>query len=725
MDWSGAADSGGAYGGARELDVSVQQPAQTHQPQESDDGGPWQVVTRRRSRHRRQQSSAGKGDVQEKIGASVSQLPENSSADTGVTRQSQRLQSNGPVSVLSTIPASCRPLCTNSFAQLGKLDWVSFEAWLKKCDQSLTISVTKNDFLRLLRMMKLGPQAIRRADDTVFLAPPFKVLLFGGELPHVLFLSLVFECAVPGFLVMLGKCFVCSLPRLDREQELFTPIIKLLVQICEGSEHWLDRLGWQVLSMRHRCALFSNMALLLKSTDKVDLIRSLHRQVSGLWLKKHHYVVVQRFSCETVPSNPYSCLRDLKASLLANVCGLGDRFFTIPETGMHRQLIVSYVDIVESVIGVLNRLDLPPNDLLFGVWQIIAQWTVRFRLHLSVYLGFDQTIALLNGVLHHIRSWSELEKAAFELRLTLLATALTKCEELLLKRDGTLICQTWNQYEKEIESLLGQCHQFIRNDDDDNQPLCAQRKDNEAWFNLLLRESKFHRLGCEIRRTSRQQIQEKLQEYRQALTEEWALSRGHQEAGAIELAKWYFLAEEHDAAVSTLMGECFTLVNTRIKKADLLARYGEYQTAIDEYRQVKQQITDQRKQDEVDARIAMLQLRWYEAENNTDHLAAAYQLSVALLGRCHIQDRNHFEGGLAHIVNAMKNSGLKFTDYAGQTLALGFLVNEGCTISSWSHFADLLYIRHKVGLTEADTVHKLANKIRGKHHIFFDLGKMA
>ena len=67
----------------------------------------------------------------------------------------------------------------------------------------------------------------------------------------------------------------------------------------------------------------------------------------------------------------------------------------------------------------------------------------------------------------------------------------------------------------------------------------------------------------------------------------------------------------------------------------------------------------------------------------------------------------------------------KFTDCVEQTSVLGYLVEEGCTIGSWSHFADLLYIRDHVGLTEVDAVHKVANKIRGKHHLFFDLGKTA
>ncbi len=200
--------------------------------------------------------------------------------------------------------------------------------------------------------------------------------------------------------------------------------------------------------------------------------------------------------------------------------------------------------------------------------------------------------------------------------------------------------------------------------------------------------------------------------------------------GTLELAKWYFMAGEHEAGVTSLVGVGFKLVRLSWKKADLLANQGAYQAAIDEYRHTKALITnsdaaDTRKLDSVDDRIAMARLMWYEAENDTDHLVAAYQLAVTVLGRCHIQDRNQLGGILAHIVNAMKKSGLKFTDYVEQTSVLGFLVKEGCSIGSWSHFADLLYIRQKLGLTEAGTVNKVANKMRGNSHTFFDLGKMA
>ena len=736
VDWPDDAESGGEYCDPQEFgvslpdgycDVPVRLPAagqQTLKAQESDDDGSWQVVTRRRSRHKRQESSAGKSDGWEKNGASPSRLPKNSSADSGVTGQNQHLHSNGPILLLATIPCSHRPLCIKSFARLGQLDWGSFYACLMKYQQSLQTKVSKNDFLRFRHMMNGGPQAIKRAEDAVCLADPFKVLLFSNELSDALFLSLVVECAVPGFLKLLGRSFVSSLPRID--EELYTAITELLARICQGDERWLDRLGWQELPMRHRCILFSDMSLTFKSTNRVDLTRSLHRQISRSWLEKQHYALVQRLSQDTQRSGPYVNLRDLRASVLANFCALGDQLFRIPETGEHQQLIVSYVNIVESVIKVTESHNHQVSATLLGVWRIVAQWSVRFRLHLSINLGFDQTTGLLNGLLLRIGRWPELEWHAYDLRLTLLGVVLTKCEDQLLRRDSTLASQTWCQHEQRLESLLGECRQSTRNcqPNADKQSVCAQGKEN-ARLNLLLRESIFHRLGCEIRKSPRQQIQENLQVYRKTFDEEWALSRRHREIGTIELAKWYFLAGEHDNAVSILMGGSFTTVNVKLKKADLLARLGEYQAAVDEYREVRKQITDQRKQDEVDDRIAMTQLRWYQAGSSTDHLVEAYQLSVALLGRCHIQDRNHFEGGLSHIVNNMKKSGLNFADFVGQTSVLGFLVKEGCAIKSWSHFANLLHIRHKLGLTDAGVVHEVASELSRKNEPFIDLGKMA
>ena len=148
---------------------------------------------------------------------------------------------------------------------------------------------------------------------------------------------------------------------------------------------------------------------------------------------------------------------------------------------------------------------------------------------------------------------------------------------------------------------------------------------------------------------------------------------------------------------------------------------------MDEFHHAKALMTeaDGADQDKLDGRLAMTQFQWFVAENNIDHLISAYRQYVDLLGRCRIQDRGWFEGGLVHIVNAMKKNGLRFADYVGQTSVLGYLVKDGCGIKSWQHFADLLYIRHKMGLTEVDAVNKVADEIGGKHHFFIGQDKKA
>ena len=76
-----------------------------------------------------------------------------------------------------------------------------------------------------------------------------------------------------------------------------------------------------------------------------------------------------------------------------------------------------------------------------------------------------------------------------------------------------------------------------------------------------------------------------------------------------------------------------------------------------------------------------------------------------------------------HIVNAMKKSGMRFENYAGQTSVLDFLVKDGGGIRSWHHFANLLYIRHKLGLTSADSVNKVANELGVRQGFFLGLDK--
>ena len=594
------------------------------------------------------------------------------------------------------------------------------------------MKVTEDEFLRFHRMMTEGPQAIRTVEDIVFLAGPFKVLLSGYELlKDAVFLSVVFEGITPGFVKMLGERFISGLSGVNRkDDELFAAITELLARIGQKSERWLNRLGWQELNMRNKCSLFSSMAFLFKHGNKPGLVRSLHRQVSGSFLEKYHYDTVRRLSGVNEDSNLW--LRDLKASVRAVLSWLDGRLFVLPEVKEDKQQVVCFADIVQSVIKVMDRRDQQPNTSWLAVCQAVAQSSLRFRRLLSHNLGFDRTIVLLDGVLRHMRRWSELESLAFELRLVLLGTALTQCEELLLKRDKVLFSHTWCQHEAMMESQLAKCNQFMGHYQPafvGSQPASAECKE-EARLNLLLKESAFHRLSCESHKMPRQQILDKLQTYCEANDNGWSSCWHHREVGVIELAKWYFLADDHAAGVRCLTGNPFRLFNMSCRKADLLARHGFFQAAVDEYHHARTLMTDtggadRYKRDKLDSRLAMTQYLWFEAENNTAHLIKAYRLSVDLLGRCRIQDREGFEGGLVRIVNAMKNIGLRFEDYAEQASVLGYLVKDGCVIKSWHHFADLLYIRHKMGLTGAGAVNEVVNEIGGKHHFFIGLDKKA
>ena len=655
------------------------------------------------------------------------QLPENRSADTGGPQQVLN-----PVSMSSMTSCSYWPQCVRSFARLSKVDWVFFLAICRERQQS---KITEDHFLRFHRMMAEGPRAIRKTGDTVVLVSPFRTLLCDDELlPHVIVLSLTVELMVPGFVKMIGERLVYRLCGLDlRHAELFAVIAGLLARLCRNDACWLDRLGWQALSRRLQCSLFASMAFMLKSENRTDLVRSLHRQVSGEWLETYHYATVEQLSHDNPHTDLETLLRDLRESIRAICFWLEGRFFLLSETGERRCLMVSYASIIEGIIKVMDGLDRQPRQLRFGVWQAVAQSSFRFRVRLSSYLGIDRTIALLDGVLRHIQHWPELEKLAFELRLTLLGIVLMNCEELLCKRDLNPFCRTWNQYESMLELLLAKCQQFMSSYEPPfvvNEDVAHARRQEEARLNLLLRELKFYRLSCESKKSNRQKVQEHLAKCRIAHSEGWNLSDHHREVGTIELAKWYFLAGEHDAGVSALTEACFKHVKLSGKKADLLARHGVYHAAVAELHHTKALMrkageTDRRKQDEVDNHIAMTQLQWFQAGDGTDHLIEAYQLSVDLLGRCDVRDRKTFEGVLSHIVNAMKFSGLRFADYVGQTSVLGYLVDDGCGIKSWRHFANLLYIRHKLGFTDTGVVNKVASEVGGHHQRFMEMGKKA
>ena len=709
---------------------------QTREAQQSHDDGSWQVVTRRRPRRQRQKSPAGKSEAWIKDGgrakgASGSQLPENSSAGNRVTGQHGGGSDPGPL--LSTTPCLHWPLCIKSFARLSEVGWDSFHACQVKNHNFMPINMTRDDFLRFHHLMTEGPQAIKRKDVAVFLVAPFKVMVSDYELsPDTTFLSLMFERAVPGFLGLLGERFVAGLMRVTpRHGERFTAITELLAQICQENQWRLDVLGNQNMYMRHRCNLISSVFFLFRKSHKFDQIRSVRKRIDGSKLERYYYFTVQKLFRNPEGGDLSAYLRDLKAGIRATLFWLEDQFFSIPETGVRYGPIDKYAGIVEKFMEVVDSFDLQLDHLLYSMWQSVTESSVHFRHHLSVYLGFDRTVGLLDRLLQYIQHLPALEEATFELRLTLLGVVLGKCEDLLNERDCNLFSQAWHQYESMLKSLLAKCHQFMSQSvcPDVRKSLHAQRMES-ARMDLSLKESSFHRLSCTIGKTSRQRIQENLDMYHRAFNQEWALSDKHLEAGTIELAKWYFLAGEHRAGVSSLMAVGFENAKLSWKKANLLAYHGLCQAAVEAFRHTKSLMTDsdkacQRRRDEVDDRIAMTQLRWYEADGKTEHLISAYRLSVDLLGRSDTENRMHFEGGLAYIVNAMKNSGLRFEDYVGQTRVLGYLVKDGTGIKSWHHFADLLYIRHKLGLTDVDTIDKVANEINGKHRFFLDLGKKA
>ena len=702
------------------------------EPQTSDDDSPWQVVSRRRSGSKRQltsvrSSGAGVKDARAK-GASLGQLPENRSAANEVSGQHQLRQAADPVSLLSS--CSYGPLCIKSFARLSEVDWPFFHNRLRLFRQHQKLTVNTTTFQRFQHMMTEGPKAIRGADDTVFLVGPFRVLLSGNDLMlDTLLLSLMIECKVPGFVSTLGERFVSALSAVDRKRpEMLQAIAELLTRICREDKCWLDRLGWKKLGMRDRCNLFSGAAFLFKQQKTADLILNLHRQVDRSWLEKQFNATVQRLSCNTRRRDSDHCLRDLRASLRAVYYWLEGRFFLIAEVGERTQLIVCFASITEHLLEATSRLDLQPCMLLCSLWQSTAQWSFYFRKYLLDLLGSDRTIVLLDGVLQKIHRWSHLEKIAFELRLTLLGTVLMKCEDLLHKRNRALLQNAWSQYENMLRSNLARCNEFMGRYEPPfttGDQLMLDKQKLFARLNLLLRDSVFDRLECAIDKRDRQRIQQYLHKYL-VIFDEWNAHGSHREIGTIELAKWYFLAGENETGVKTLMDLCCDSGRLSMKKAILLAHHKMFQAAVDEFLRSKTLMADhdQHKRDEVDDQIAMTKLQWYQAEKDIEHLISAYRLSVDLLGRCDSQDRLRFEGGLVHIVNTMRNSGMRFEDYVGVTSVLGYLVRDGCGIKSWQHFSDLLYIRHKMSLTSVDSVNKLADEVGGKYRLYLGAGKM-
>ena len=132
---------------------------------------PWQVVTRRKSRRKGQNSPvapSGNGAARVKSGvqvrrASASQLPKKHCAGNREIGKKQRMRApdSAPLSLLSSRSCSCWSLCVRSFARFGAMDWVSFQTCQVKFHQCLQTTVTEDEFLRFHHMMTGGPQGER------------------------------------------------------------------------------------------------------------------------------------------------------------------------------------------------------------------------------------------------------------------------------------------------------------------------------------------------------------------------------------------------------------------------------------------------------------------------------------------------------------------------------------------------------------------------------------
>lgn len=627
-------------------------------------------------------------------------------------------------------------ICVKCFEHLAKINWRFFRIGLLKFqvraqnDQHQRLSISKARFLRFQQMMARGPKAVMEAEDVVFLVDPFKVLLSEpAQSPKIILLSMLFQRTVPDFVQLLGAPFIRGLTGVKSGKVLtYAAISELFVQIFQHPDCWLDQLGWPLLSTRLQCKLFSFLAFIFKQQGRLDLNRQLNRQITWPWLEGCFLTAADRVRRDN--NDPVAHLLDLREALRAVFFWLESQFSLAPEEGGSDQ-VVSFASICELLFEVMGDFEPSLESLVISVWRAVGQWSLHFGTHFSRCLGYDRAIRLLEGLLHAIQRMPGLDGLAFELRLRLAEAMLMKCEDLLLKRDGCLFVRAWLECRGRLTSLLASCNEFLQ---DYQHPFAAASQSScdkrraLAQLDLLLRESVFCRLDFACTKPSREQIQEKLCVYSQTFTNKWRLSHRHVEIGTIEMAKWYFLANQYNSGIECLKSAHLKLDCMSWRKAELLAYYGEYQAAIDEYRQRKALLTDQsacsrRRRDVLDDQIAMTLLRWYRAGNNIDHLIEAYRVDVDLLGRCSADDRKRFEGVLSHVVNSMKASGLKFADYSRQAAVLSYLVEDGCSLKSWHHFADVLYIRHKSGLTNPDTLNKVAREIGGKSRFFPELGK--
>ena len=731
--------------------ISLQQPLQQSPAEDSDDGQ-WEVVSYRRGRHKRDkhnkhqcvgQRGAGTGVNK---GAAVSSFTDSTDAEKGgrLKPYVQQLSpaGNSPVSLAAHVTNSQWQECLRSFAHLGKIRESVFYNCLMKHQNHILLTrqvwpgarVSRREFVRFQKMMAQGPESITRARDIFFLAAPFRVLLSqSDDSPAIIFLSLIFEGIVPGFLSRLHECFVNGLSAVNPSiGKTFYTITEQFALLCQEDERYLERFCWQELPARQRCNLFSFLAFFFKKSEQLDMVKELNHRVSRPWLVEYFHSVVAEVPGRTCNNERLAVLYDLRSVLRANFYWLEHQFFEIDTQENRCRWIEEFADLVEVVMDALRNIAVNPReDVMVGVFRVIAQWSVHFSMFLNRHLGYERTINLLNDLIHHIAPLEALSNLAFELRLRLLDGLLMKCEDLSHKRDCSQLTQTWDKYGPDILSQLENCREFMKCytppfNSFDRSVLFQRIK--VARLNLQLRESAYYRMCCQLTKTLPAQIQKHVHTYETVYSEGWKLSKCHKEIGTLELAKWYSLAGNQSEAVDTLVGMPFTQNNLCSQKANLLSNFGAYEAAIGELRRNKAMFASDSpahryKRNELDDRIAMNLLSWYHEEKNTDHLVQAYSLAVDVLGRCQPNDRGRFEGALGYIVNAMKFSGLKFEQFASKASVLSFLVTEGRCIKSWYHFSNLLHFRHKAGITDASTLDKVIQTAGSSRNVFLKVIK--
>ena len=726
--------------------LSLQQPLQQSPAEDSDDGQ-WEVVSYRRGRHKRdrhnkhqcigQHGTGGTGSKAGKGAAATCSANAEKGRELKPFAQQRSLAGNSPISLAAHVTDSQWQECLRSFAHLGNIKGSVFYNCLMKHQRHILLTrqvwpsarVSRREFARFQKMMAQGPESITRAQDIFFLAAPFRVLLSqSDDSPAIIFLSLIFEGIVPGFLSRLHECFVNGLSGVNPSiGKLFFAIAEQFALLCQQDERYLERFCWQELPARQRCNLFSFLAFFFKKSEQLDMVKELNNRVSRPWLLEHLHSVVAEVPKKTCDNEPLKVLYDLRSALRANFYWLEHQFFEIDTQENRYRWIEEYADLVEIVMDALRNVAVNPREeVTVGVFRVIAQWSVHFSMFLNRHLGYERTINLLNDLLHRIAPLEALSNLAFELRLRLLDGLLMKCEDLSRKRDCSQLTQTWDESGPIIHSQLENCREFMKcyappfNSFD--QSVLFQRI-KVARLNLQLRESAYYRLCCQLTKTPPAQIQKHVHTYEKVHSEGWKLSQCHKEIGTLELAKWYFLAGNQSEAVDTLLSVPFTQNNLCNQKANLLSCFGAYEAANDELRRIKALFTSDSplhrfKRNDLDDRIAMNLLSQYKEEKNTDHLVQAYCLAVDVLRRCQPNERDRFEGALGHIVNAMKFSGLKFEHFASKASVLSFLVPEGSCIKSWYHFSNLLHFRHKGGITDARTLNKVVQTAGNSGNVF-------